>query len=239
MTVWYGIYVVTQSVIAIRAKILVCPCYSRLVAHTLCLCVIVKALVPSLIIFSRALDIFVILCSTWVWTPLCIYGDWWRTFLASLCCDDDYTIGTTSTIKSGRSSILQYCHRSNIVRVDIIHVSIPRRTIDNNQWGATSIDWTDTSNTDFEIFNTWLTSLRVNLYTRNFTCQSLNWFWVCNLSNIFCFHDCCWTCKGTLLCSTISYNNDFIQSLVVWIHNNFHVRSSLNSLRVHTNIWNL
>ena len=71
----------------------------------------------------------------------------WATGVStSLGSNDNYTIGGTVTIKSSRSRILQYRDGFDIVRRDIIDVTIVWNTIYNIKRSGFACDCTDTTN---------------------------------------------------------------------------------------------
>ena len=61
------------------------------------------------------------------------------TLLGTLGGDHNHTVGTTGTIQSVRSSILQHSHVLDIGRVQIGHIAIVRSTVDNDKRILTSV----------------------------------------------------------------------------------------------------
>ena len=101
-----------------------------------------------LIIKPRILDVIITLQSLRIETPLCIHVDLGITELGLLGSDHDDTIGTTRSVKGVRCSILEHCHRLDISRVEVVHITGIRYTVHHVKRSSTRCDGTDTTDHD-------------------------------------------------------------------------------------------
>ena len=170
------------------------------------------------------------------------------TFLGS---DDNNTVSGTSTIDRGSGSILQDCHRLNVVgvqtgkwrnlltliRTDTYCVGTEGNTVNNVQRLSAGVQRVATTDENRRR-STRLTRLVSQLKTRNRTLKSLDWVCVGLVGDGFTIHGCSRTGECCFTCYTITGNHDFAKRRFIIGQYNTHVRTGADFQRLHTYIGN-
>ena len=189
LTVRNSVYIITETISLVVDKVGVSPLPGLCRVHVtikiahywiafviltnntflLVYCIVIESPIPHFVVSGRILYCLILRNSLWVRAPLCINSN--NTVLSTLSTlgSDKYnTVTTTRTVKGSRGSILQYCHRLYVSRVDIIERATIRRTVKHNERVVACIDWVVATNTDRRS-RAWLTWRCVELHTSSLT----------------------------------------------------------------------
>ena len=191
-----------------------------------------------LVVHARIVNHFIFLQRSSVSTPLSIKSHLSLSrHIGPFGSDDNYTISTTSTVKSIGSRILQYCHWLNVVRIDIINITAIRSAVHNNQRVILCIDWAKTTNLDGWLW-TRSTVIGSQCHTRHSTCQGISNIRHLRLLQLFGTNHLSRTRKCRLLCCTESNHHYLIKHLSIRLHHHFYAGFYCHLLGLHTNIRN-
>ena len=169
-----------------------------------------------LVVSCGILDVVVILNTTRRNTPLSIKINDCITALCALGGDHDDTVSTTRTIEGVRSSILQYGHRLDIRRVDVVHAAAIRNTVEDNQRSLTCVDRTETADTDCRAIITRRTRRVRHLNTGNLTIQRVHSVSNLRCSKLLSTNNGSRTGKCLLLGGTEGHYDDLFDSLTLF-----------------------
>ena len=170
LSVGHSIYLIAQSTDQVAIGCIV----SLSSRHTLRVeVVVVESSVCQLIVFGRVVNLVILLYGTAVGTPAHVYVDARCRLVTLLGGDDDDTGSTTGTVQSGRSGILQYRHRLDVLLRDVAQRRLIGSTIDNDQRVGLGIHRSNTADVDLTLVGTRSTRAATNLQARNRTGQCI------------------------------------------------------------------
>ena len=133
----------------------------------------------------------------------------------------DYTIGCGRTVDGTRCGILQYVDTLDVGRVQSIDVTT-RNSINYIKRSGRAVG-TGTTDRNLKAI-TRLTGSRLNVYTRSLALQGAQHLSGIHLLNIITLHLDGRTGNELLLLNTITYDNNFFESLVVCLHCDVKIR---------------
>ena len=136
------------------------------------------------------------------------------TLLTLLGCYQDNTIGSGRTINGTRCGILQYVDTLDVGRVQVVDITC--YTINNIKRSCVAVG-TGTTDRNLKAI-TRLTGSRLNVNTRSLALQSAEHLCGIHLLNIITLYLNGRTGNELLLLNTITYDNNFIESLVIGFH---------------------
>ena len=142
------------------------------------------------------------------------------TLFTLLGCYQDNTIGSGRTIDGTRCGILQYVDTLDVGRVQVVDITC--YTINNIKRSCVAVG-TGTTDRNLKAI-TRLTGSRLNVNTRSLALQSTKHLCGIHLLNIITLYLDGSTGNELLLLNTITYDNNFIESLVVCLHCDFKTR---------------
>ena len=142
------------------------------------------------------------------------------TLLTLLGCYQDNTIGSGRTIDGTRCGILQDVNTLDVGRVQVVDITC--YTINNIKRSCVAVG-TGTTDRNLKAI-TRLTGSRLNVNTRSLALQGAEHLCGIHLLNIITLYLNGRTGNELFLLDTITYNNDFIKSLVVSLHCDFETR---------------
>ena len=136
------------------------------------------------------------------------------TLLTLLGCYQDNTIGSGRTIDGTRCGILQDVNTLDVGRVQVVDITC--YTINNIKRSCVAVG-TGTTDRNLKAI-TRLTGSRLNVNTRSLALQSAKHLCGIHLLNIITLYLDGSTGNELLLLHTITYDNNFIKSLVIGLH---------------------
>ena len=143
------------------------------------------------------------------------------THFTLLGCYKDYTISSSRTVDGTGCGILQYVDTLDVGRVQCIDVTT-RNSINHIKRSGRAVG-TGTTDRNLKAI-TRLTRSRLNVNTRSLALQSAQHLSGIHLLNIITLHLDGSTGNELLLLNTITYDNDFFESLVVCLHCDVKIR---------------
>ena len=136
------------------------------------------------------------------------------TLLTLLGSYKDNTIGSSRTVNGTGCGILQNVDTLDVGRVQVVDITC--YTINNIKRSCVAVG-TGTTDRNLKAI-TRLTGSRLNVYTRSLALQSAQHLSGIHLLNIITLHLNGRTGNELLLLNTITYDNNFFESLVVCLH---------------------
>ena len=138
--------------------------------------------------------------------------------------DHHHTVGTTSTIKGVRGSVLQDCHRLDVVRVDVGHVAAVGSTVDDDQRVLACVQRTETADAD-RGRTRGVTAAGGQLHTRNRTGQSTSDTRGLCQRDVLGSNGLGRTREGRLLCRTEGHDDHLVECALIACQHDTHVRT--------------
>ena len=132
----------------------------------------------------------------------------------------DNTIGSSRTVDGTGCGILQYVDTLDVGRVQVVDITC--YTINNIKRSCVAVG-TGTTDRNLKAI-TRLTGSRLNVYTRSLALQGAQHLSGIHLLNIITLHLDGRTGNELLLLNTITYDNNFFESLVVCLHCDVKIR---------------
>ena len=193
----------------------------------------VKIIVPQGIVMRliencRVIDVVIVLHCPGVHTPLGVHIEHRLAVTGSLGGNHHDTIGTSGTVESIGSRVLEDCHGLDIARVEVVEVSGIRHSVHNPQRAVPRIEGAEAPDTDFRI-RTRLSGSVGQLHTGHLSGQRLRYVGLLALRDVLGLDRSCRAGEGLFLGGTERDDNHIVESL--GIHLQDHINDSASAYR--------